>query len=101
MNDIHFYSIQTYEKIKLYDYCCQIVTHEVCDVIPILNLNLKKGFPLLLFPTIDLQNAYVRYDDGYILIYSDVYYKGGKIKPSIETLQQLSSFALLQNGFFE
>jgi len=62
------------------------VTHEIGDVIPILNFNLKKGFLLLVFPTIDLQNANVRYDDGYIFICSDVYYTCGKIKPYVETL---------------
>jgi hypothetical protein len=64
-------------------------------IIPILNLNLKRGFPLPVFPAIDLQNADVRYDDGYILICSDVYYKGGSIKPSVEPLQEQSSTALL------
>jgi len=28
MNDIHVYSIQTYEKLILYDYYCQIMPHE-------------------------------------------------------------------------
>ncbi len=62
------------------------MTHEICDVISILNFNLKRGFPLPIFPTIDLQNVDVKYDDGYILICNDVYYKGGKIKPYVETL---------------
>jgi hypothetical protein len=31
MNDIHVYSIWTYEKQILHDYYCKIVTHEVCD----------------------------------------------------------------------
>jgi hypothetical protein len=31
MNDIHVYSIQTYEKHFSHDYYCQIVTHEVFD----------------------------------------------------------------------
>jgi hypothetical protein len=30
MNDIHVYSIQTYEK-NSHNYYYQIVTHEVCD----------------------------------------------------------------------
>ncbi len=30
-----------------------------------------------------------------------MYYKGGNIKPFVETLQELSSTALLLNGFFE
>jgi hypothetical protein len=51
-------------------------------IIPILNHSLKRGFPLPVVPAIDLQNADLRYDDGYILICSDVYYKGGYIKPS-------------------
>jgi hypothetical protein len=33
MIDIRDYSIQTYEKLILHGYYCQIVTHEVCDVI--------------------------------------------------------------------
>ncbi|KAH8953031.1 hypothetical protein BDL97_08G003200 [Sphagnum fallax] len=51
-------------------------------IIPILNHSLKRGFPLPVVPAIHLQNADLRYDDGYILICSDVYYKGGYIKPS-------------------
>jgi hypothetical protein len=35
MNDIHDYSIQTYEKLISNDYYYQIMTHEVCDVIVI------------------------------------------------------------------
>jgi hypothetical protein len=31
MNDIHVYSIQTYEKQISHDYYSQIVIHEVCD----------------------------------------------------------------------
>jgi hypothetical protein len=61
----------------------------------IIDFNLKKGFPLLVFLTIDFQNANVRYDDGYILICNDVYYKGGYIKPFVELLQELFSIALL------
>ncbi len=95
MNDIRFYSIQTYEKIIYHDYYCQIMTHEVCDVIPISNINLKRGFLLPIFPTIHLQSANVKYDDGYILICSDVYYTCGKIKPYVETLQEVSSTTLL------
>jgi hypothetical protein len=63
------------------------------------NTNIKfqfeKGVSITCFPTIDLQNVNVKYDDGYILICNDVYYKGGKIKPSIESLQELSSTTLL------
>jgi hypothetical protein len=31
MNDIHVYSIQTYENQISHDYYCQIATHEICD----------------------------------------------------------------------
>jgi hypothetical protein len=31
MNDIHVYSILTYEKKNSHDYYCLIVTHEICD----------------------------------------------------------------------
>jgi hypothetical protein len=40
MNDIHVYSIQTYEKHILHDYYCQIVTHQVCDDVNISNHNI-------------------------------------------------------------
>jgi hypothetical protein len=33
MSDICVYSIRTYEKQILHNYYCQIVTHEVCDVL--------------------------------------------------------------------
>jgi hypothetical protein len=56
---------------------------------------MKKGFPLLVFVAIDFQNANARYDDLYILICSDVYYKGRYIKPFIEPLHELSSTTLL------
>jgi lipopolysaccharide-binding protein len=79
--------------VKLMQSTVRMIVAKV--IIPILNLNLKRGFPLPVFPAIDLQNADVRYDDGYILICSDVYYKGGSIKPSVEPLQELSSPALL------
>jgi hypothetical protein len=42
MNDIHVYSIQTYEMKILHDYYCQIVTHEICDEETIF-------FPIFLF----------------------------------------------------
>ncbi len=64
-------------------------------IIPILNLNMKRGFPLLDFATIDFQNTNAINDDVYILICSDVYFKGGYIKPFIEPLQELSSTTLL------
>ncbi len=47
------------------------------------------------FLAIDLQNVNAIYDDVYILICNDVYYKGGYIKPFIERLQELSSITLL------
>jgi hypothetical protein len=40
MNDIHVYSIQTYEKHISHNYYCQIMTHEVCD-------DGQKGFNLI------------------------------------------------------
>jgi hypothetical protein len=55
-------------------------------IIPMLNFNMKRGFPLPFFLAIDLQNVNARYDDVYTLICSDVYYKGGYIKPFIEHL---------------
>jgi lipopolysaccharide-binding protein len=68
-------------------------------IIPILNHSLKKGFPLPVFPAIDLQNADVRYDNGYILICSDVHYKGGYIKPSVRPPDELSLTVFLANDF--
>ncbi|KAH9555834.1 hypothetical protein CY35_08G137300 [Sphagnum magellanicum] len=68
-------------------------------IIPILNHSLKKGFPLPVFPAIDLQNADVRYDNGYILICSDVHYKGGYIKPSVRPPDELSLTVFLENDF--
>jgi hypothetical protein len=56
---------------------------------------LKRGFPLFGFLAIGFQNENVKYDDGYILICNDVYYKGGYIKPFVELLQELFSIALL------
>lgn len=50
-------------------------------IIPIVNANLRRGFPLPVLPLVDLQNADVHYEEGYILICSDVYYKGLSIKP--------------------
>jgi len=32
MNDIHVYSIQTYEKKISHNYYYQIMTNEICDV---------------------------------------------------------------------
>jgi lipopolysaccharide-binding protein len=68
-------------------------------IIPILNHSLKKGFPLPVFPAIDLQNADVRYDNGYILICSDVHYKGGYIKPSVRPPDELPLTVLFENDF--
>jgi hypothetical protein len=45
MNDIRDYSIQTYEKLILHNYYCQIVTHEVCDVILIIGKCLEQNQP--------------------------------------------------------
>jgi hypothetical protein len=55
----------------------------------------EEGVSITCFLTIDFQNANVRYDDAYILICNDVYYKGGYIKPFVELLQELFSIALL------
>jgi hypothetical protein len=64
-------------------------------IIPILNINMKRGFPLPVIPAIDLQDADVRYDDGCILICSNVYYKSGYIK----TFTLPSGKLYLQNVF--
>jgi hypothetical protein len=45
MIDIYDYSIQTYEKVILHDYYCQIVTHEVCDVIFTIGKCLEQNQP--------------------------------------------------------
>jgi hypothetical protein len=50
---------------------------------------------MFVFLAIEFLNANVKFDDGYILICSDVYYKGGYIKPFVKPLQELSSTALL------
>ncbi|CAM6042964.1 unnamed protein product [Sphagnum compactum] len=64
--------------VKLLQPMVRMVLSKV--IIPILNINLKRGFPLPVIPAIDLQDADVRYDDGCILICSNVYYKSGYIK---------------------
>lgn len=50
-------------------------------ILPILNKKLEKGFPLPVLPAVDLENADIRYEDGFIFICSDVYYRGGLILP--------------------
>jgi hypothetical protein len=45
MNDIRDYSIQTHEKLILHNYYCQIVTHEVCDVILTIGKCLEQNQP--------------------------------------------------------
>jgi hypothetical protein len=64
-------------------------------IMPILNINMKRGFPLPVIPAIDLQDADVRYDDGCILICSNIYYKSGYIKTFTLPLSKL----YLQNAF--
>lgn len=49
-------------------------------IIPLLNVKLGNGFPLPVIPAVDLENADIRYEEGYIFICSDVHYKGGLIK---------------------
>ncbi|KAG0582311.1 hypothetical protein KC19_3G050700 [Ceratodon purpureus] len=49
-------------------------------ILPILNKRLEKGFPLPVLPAVDLENPDIRYEEGYIFICSNVYYKGGIIK---------------------
>lgn len=44
-------------------------------ILPLLNSKLKKGFPLPMLPSVDLENADIKYEDGFIFICSDVYYK--------------------------
>jgi lipopolysaccharide-binding protein len=46
-------------------------------ILPVLNKKLEKGFPLPMLPAVDLKNADIRYEEGFIFICSDVYYKGG------------------------
>ncbi|XP_024362697.1 putative BPI/LBP family protein At1g04970 [Physcomitrium patens] len=50
-------------------------------ILPILNKKMKHGFPLPVLPAVDLENADIRYEEGHILICSDVYYKGGIFTP--------------------
>lgn len=49
-------------------------------IIPLLNVKLGNGFPLPVIPAVDLENADIRYEEGYIFICSDVHYKGGLLK---------------------
>ncbi|KAJ7570867.1 hypothetical protein O6H91_01G136800 [Diphasiastrum complanatum] len=46
-------------------------------VLPLLNFNLRKGFPLPVLPSVQLQHADVRYKDGFLLVCTDVRYEGG------------------------
>ncbi len=48
MSNIHVYSIQTYEKKNLHNYYCQILTHEVCDIITYMSLNASGLFDIWL-----------------------------------------------------
>ncbi|BBN17123.1 hypothetical protein MPTK1_7g12170 [Marchantia polymorpha subsp. ruderalis] len=46
-------------------------------VVPLLNLNLRRGFPLPVVAGVTLQNSDLRYEDGYIMVCTDIHYKGG------------------------
>jgi hypothetical protein len=50
MNDVHVYSIWTYEKKISYDYYCQIVAHEVCDVVHPLGVPMYILFKIKMSP---------------------------------------------------
>jgi hypothetical protein len=52
-------------------------------IIPILNINMKRGFPLPVIPAIDLQDADVRYDDGCILMIATYTTRVATSKPSL------------------
>jgi hypothetical protein len=57
-------------------------------ILPLLNSKLKKGFPLPMLPAVDLENADIKYEDGFIFICSDVYYKGA-ISPRLALKRRL------------
>ncbi|KAL3679442.1 hypothetical protein R1sor_022398 [Riccia sorocarpa] len=46
-------------------------------VLPLLNLNLKRGFPVPVVAGVTLENSDLRYGDGYILVCTDIHYTGG------------------------
>lgn len=50
-------------------------------ILPILNKKFDHGFPLPFLPAIDLENVDIRYEEGYIFVCCDIFYKGGIVKP--------------------
>jgi hypothetical protein len=48
MNDIHVYSIQTYEKLISHHYYHQIVTHEICDG-PLIDFSNPSYYDIIIF----------------------------------------------------
>jgi hypothetical protein len=44
MNDMHVYSIQTYEKKNLHNCYGQNMTHEVCDDVTIMHLQNQQNW---------------------------------------------------------
>lgn len=46
-------------------------------VLPLINLNLKSGFPIPMVAGVEVENADLRYEDGYLLVCTDIHYSGG------------------------
>lgn len=49
-------------------------------VLPLINLNLKSGFPIPMIAGVEIEDADLRYEDGYLLICTNVHYNGGYFK---------------------
>lgn len=45
-------------------------------LLPLLNLSLRRGFPLPIVPSVEFVNGDVKYGDGFILVCTDVQYTG-------------------------
>lgn len=45
-------------------------------LLPLLNLSLRRGFPLPVVPFMELKNADIKYGDGFILVCTDAQYTG-------------------------
>ncbi|KAJ7538616.1 hypothetical protein O6H91_11G056500 [Diphasiastrum complanatum] len=58
--------------VKLVQAAVRTVVTDV--ILPLLNFNLRKGFPLPIIPSVELQAADIRYGNSFLLVCTDVHY---------------------------
>ncbi|EFJ04326.1 hypothetical protein SELMODRAFT_138877 [Selaginella moellendorffii] len=78
--DLKWSTIGTF-PVKFVEVATRTILKDV--ILPLVNYNLKKGFPLPVIPAIEFQEATIRYEDDFLLICTDIRYTGLPLPPPV------------------